>query len=99
MRNKKYKVYVDDNFHYMDEESRLTLGKYATLEEALVVCRKIVDGNLTDFYKPKISARKLYDKYKTFGDDPWIFGEPEGMHFSAWDYAKKRCSELTNKTK
>ena len=27
-----YKVFVDDNFHYMDESERYALGEYATLE-------------------------------------------------------------------
>lgn len=100
MRRKKYTVYVADNFCYMDEGSVGTMGKYTTLDEAIDVCQKIVDSNLDQFYEPKISALQLYDKYKAFGDDPWIAGgSGSAVHFSAWDYAKKRCEELTRKKK
>ena len=34
----KYKVMVDDNFHYMEEDERYQLGTFATAEEALAAC-------------------------------------------------------------
>ena len=39
----KYTVLVDDNYHYMNEEYRYTLGVYDTKEEALQAAKSIVD--------------------------------------------------------
>jgi len=39
----RYKVVVDDNFHYQDPNERREQGVYETVEEALVVCRGLVD--------------------------------------------------------
>jgi hypothetical protein len=38
-----YKVMVDDNFHYMEEDERWEYGTFATAEEALDACRRLVD--------------------------------------------------------
>jgi hypothetical protein len=39
----RYKVLVDDNFHYQDAEDRQEQGVYATLAGALAVCRGLVE--------------------------------------------------------
>jgi hypothetical protein len=93
-----YTVLVDDNFHYMDEEERYTLGEYETLEEAIVVCKSVVDQFLKEEYKPGVTAEKLYKTYVAFGEDPFIRGvqamRREDVPFSAWTYARKRCREI-----
>lgn len=38
-----YKVLIDDNFHYQDEDERVAHGAFGTREEALAACRRIVD--------------------------------------------------------
>jgi len=86
----KFTIYVNDNFHYMDEDERYTLGVYDTEEEALQAAKRIVDEFLIRSYEPGISAAQLYDSYITFGKDPWIDPSP----FNAWHYAKERCNEL-----
>jgi hypothetical protein len=93
----RYKVMVDDNFHYQEPEERSEHGIYATLEEALAVCRGLVDRALKEEYRPGISAEKLYDHYTSFGDDPFIVvldGADDAANFSAWTYAKERCRTL-----
>ena len=93
----RYKVMVDDNFHYQEPEERREHGTYASLEEALAVCRGIVDRALKEEYRPGISAEKLYDRYTSFGDDPFIVvldGADEGARFSAWNYAEERWRAL-----
>ena len=87
-----YTVYVDDNFHYMDEDARYKYGAYESLEEAVQVCKAIVDACLTRGYEPGVSARKLYEGYVASGDDPFIVGP--GAKFSAWTYARQRCEAL-----
>ena len=88
-----YKVFVDDTFHYMDEEERTTHGEFATLGTAIDACKKIGNKFLASAYESGMSAKELYSKYKMFGEDPWISGRV-GVPFSAWEYAKQRCSEL-----
>jgi hypothetical protein len=89
-----YRVLVDDNFHYMDESERYTLGEFASYEEAEEACRRIVDEFLLDAYKPGMDAKSLYELYTMFGDDPFITSADRARTFSAWDYARMRCGEI-----
>ncbi|MGO9046173.1 MAG: hypothetical protein ACLQFW_04690 [Xanthobacteraceae bacterium] len=92
-RMPRYKVMVHDNFHYQ-EDDRWEQGVYESVERAIAACRGIVDKSLEEGYKPGISAKKLYDHYVSFGDDPFIVvldGADERAEFSAWSYAKERC--------
>jgi hypothetical protein len=91
----KYRVLVDDNFHYMDESERFELGSYATLEAALEAAKGVVDAFLASEFKPGMSAEQLYKLYMTFGDDAFVIGpEQSVIKFSAWEYARERCEEL-----
>jgi hypothetical protein len=90
----KYLVYVDDNFHYMDESHRYMTGVYDDCQTAIEKCKEIVDGYLLSEYRQGISAQELLDKYKSFGDDPWISSSDETCRFSAWSYAAQRCRKL-----
>jgi hypothetical protein len=90
----KYEVYVDDNFHYMDESERYKLGEFDTCEEATVVCKRIVDEFLEQGYVKGMSFKELYKGYIGFGEDPYIVSGDKTCFFSAWDYAKERCREL-----
>jgi hypothetical protein len=86
-----YEVLVDDNFNYMDEDERHTLGNFPNLCMALDACREIVDRSLEHLHRTGMTADALYETYTHFGEDPFIRGVP----FSAWDYAKARAAELT----
>lgn len=95
MTDSNWTVYVDDNFHYMDEDERYCFGTFNSLDAAEAACRKIVDYFLLN-YSAK-TAEELYQSYVTFGEDPWIAGqhsEADAPVFCAWEYAKKRCKEL-----
>ena len=46
-----YKVMVDDNFDYMDEDKRYEHGVFLTAEEAVSACKRIVDSNLNGLYE------------------------------------------------
>ena len=89
---KWFKVYVDDNFHPMDENERYQKGEYETKEEAISVCQKIVNDYLLNAYTPDMTAEKLYESYVCFGEDPFIIRG--SSFFSAWRYAKKRSAEI-----
>lgn len=85
-----FKVYVDDNGHFMDEDSRWEAGPYSSYEEALAKCHRIVKINVEEFMEPGATAEEAYSKYLMFGDDPWIDVTPEGLtRFSARDFAKQ----------
>jgi hypothetical protein len=93
-----FKVFVDDNYHFMDESERYEKGEYESYEQALTVCKAIVDQSLSAKYIDGMSAKELYDNYKAFGADPFVVPTPDAKaQFSAWEYAKKRCSEICSK--
>jgi hypothetical protein len=86
------KVFVDDHFHYQDEDHRYEHGEFANPDEAVAVCKQIVDDCLEHMRKPGITAEALFDLYAMFGEDPFVI---PGNGFSAWDYAKERCEVIT----
>jgi hypothetical protein len=81
---------IDDNFHFMDEGERFEWKSFETAEQAIAECKRIVDSNLVDLWKPGMTAAELYDLYETFGDDPFVVAvdrNADCVDFSAWDYA------------
>jgi hypothetical protein len=93
----RYKVMIDDNFHYMDSDARWEKGTYETVEEALAVCCGIVDQSLAENHEPGVSPEALYEHCVSFGDDPFIVvldGVDDRANFSAWSYAKERCRAM-----
>jgi hypothetical protein len=92
-----YRVVVDDNFHYMDQSERTEAGTFVTAEEAIAVCRGIVDDSLSHLLTPGMTASELLAQYRLFGDDPFVVpvGGAEPVRFSASDYAGARAAELT----
>jgi len=90
-----FELFVDDNFHYMDEDERYRSGVFGDYEAAVATAKKIVDDYLLDAYEPGKTAGELYSSYTMFGEDPWIRPTPEGTkRFSAWDYGKQRAEEI-----
>ncbi len=90
-----FRVLVDDNYHFMDEDERTELGSFPTKEAAIEAAQRIVDECLRAACRPGMTPKQLYDSYVSSGEDPFIVGEgAEKVTFSAWDYAKQRCNEL-----
>jgi hypothetical protein len=92
-----YRVLVDDNYHYMDEAERYTLGEFPALAQAIEAAKRIVDEYLHSAHQPGMTAAALYASYTAFGEDPFIVAIPatdNQVLFSAWDYARDRCDEL-----
>jgi ATP-dependent exoDNAse (exonuclease V) alpha subunit len=79
----------------MDKDERYKYGEFDTKEEAIACCKKIVD----EFFEPhktsKLSYQELWSGYTTYGEDPFIVTEDKSFFFSAWDYAKQKCQELS----
>jgi hypothetical protein len=97
-RMPEFKVMVDDNFHYMDEDERSEHGTFATLDAAVAACRALVDSSLRGSWKPGMSADDLYEQYVAFGDDPFIVAPPgvasAAALFSAHTYARERAPAI-----
>ena len=92
-RKPRYKVMVDDNFHYQHDDDRWEKGIYKSLAQAISACCELVNKSLEEMYRTGMSAQGLYDLYVRFGDDPFIVvldGTDERAEFSAWNYAKER---------
>jgi hypothetical protein len=97
-----YKVLVDDNFDYMDQDKRYEHGVFPTAAEAIAACKRIVDSNLSGFMKPGMTAAELYEAYTGYGDDPFIVSvnaDDERVRFSAWDYAKEQSELIASQRK
>ena len=87
----KYTVYVDDNYHYMDESERYKHGDFEDCGAAIAACRKIVD----EFLLPnRGQCDDLLATYLMFGDDPFILTDDPDCKFSARDYARERVRAL-----
>ena len=90
----KYTLLCDDNFHYMDETERIVLGQFDSAEAAIAAARRVVDRDLSEAHKPGMTADELYQHYTSFGSDPFIRSDDRSCEFSAWTYARSRCSEI-----
>ena len=93
----RYKVLVDDNAHYMEEDERSEYGMFDTLAEAVAACRHIVDRSLAHLCRAGMTAAELYDEYTSFGDDPFIValeGSDPTARFSACNYASERSRQI-----
>ena len=85
-----YKVWIDDNFHFMNEDERVFNGEFDTPTQAIVACQKIVNANIESITEQETDPDKAYESYICFGDDPWI----EDVEFSASEYAKIKIKEV-----
>ena len=89
-----YVVLVDENSHDLDERERYEHGTFASYDEAVAACQRVVDDFLAAKYRPGMPAADLYRRYTSFGEDPFISPERPGFRFSAWEYARLRCTLL-----
>jgi hypothetical protein len=93
--DKRYEVWSNDNFHYMDAKECIFMGEYGSLEEAEAECRRIVEESVRHLYLLGIKPDKFYDRYINYGEDPFVVGgDPKQPRFSAWDYAKALCERI-----
>jgi hypothetical protein len=93
----RYKVLIDDNFHFMDEEHRYEHGTFRTADEAVAACKRIVDNELTYMLKPDMTVDDLYGLWVMFAEDPYVMPlnrTDAPVDFAACDYAKERCEVL-----
>ena len=89
-----FQVFVDDNFHFMDEDERYKAAEFATYEEALAKARRIVDEELANIKKPGMTADELYKIYAFAGESPFILPASKSGSFSARNYAREQSHLL-----
>jgi len=95
--NDQYKVFVDDNYHYMDKSERYTVGSYDSLEEAVNKCKEITIKSLKDLYEKGITPEKLKTQWLMFGEDPYVFGGDGAVPFSARKFiSTELCKEIVD---
>ena len=91
-----YKVFVDDNFHYMDESERYLHGEFGSCDTAIEACKRIVDAFFLSYDLESATPEYLLQQFAFFGEDPFIVSTDADCRFSARDYASRRCRELGN---
>jgi hypothetical protein len=91
-----YTVFVDDNYHYMDESERYKLGEFSDCASAVAACKRVVDEFFATCNLESTDA-ELLTQYIHFGEDPWISSDDSACRFSARDYARERAKELARK--
>ncbi|MCB9418286.1 MAG: hypothetical protein H6667_00660 [Ardenticatenaceae bacterium] len=90
-----FTVFVDDNFHYLDESERYELGRFPKLAAAISAAQRLVNDYLITAYRPGMTAETLFQNYMSFGEDPFIItANGEKVDFSAQTYARQRCEEM-----
>ena len=94
----KYRVYVDDNYHYMDEGERYAVGSYSLLEEAIERCKEITIKSLEDLIEKGITPEKLHAQWSMFGEDPFIVGGDGKVPFSARKFITTELCEIIIKS-
>ena len=52
------------------------VGEFATHDEAIAACRRMIDDFLAREHKAGMNAALLFGRYQRFGESPFIFGEP-----------------------
>jgi hypothetical protein len=89
-----FTVHVQDNY---DSDGNYKVGPLNSYEEALTLCKKIVDEYLTRCFaeEPPDSAEKIMKEFWSWGEAPLISPIPDGVtSFSAQTYMEERCQEF-----
>ncbi|MGF6904568.1 hypothetical protein [Paraburkholderia sp. GAS348] len=90
-------LYIDDNYHYQNEEHRAGPIGFDDMKMALAEARRLVDDFLAEARQPQMTASELFAQFKMFGPDPWIVPPDDDgptVPFSAWNYARERCGAI-----
>ncbi len=66
MKKYDYVVYVDDNFHYMDEDERYELGEFSDCASAVAACKEVVDRCLQDGFTETTTVAELLNPHFQF---------------------------------
>jgi hypothetical protein len=82
----------------MDESERYAAGSYKSLDKAIEKCQKITISSLEYMYEKDMTPEKLSAQWSMFGDDPFIVGPGESVHFSAREFVTTELCETVIKS-
>lgn len=87
-------VWAYENFHLSGEAEKYEVGRFASCEEALEACRRMVDEFLDGAFEEGMTADELRGEYEAFGPDPYIGPRERGCVFEARRYAGQRADAI-----
>jgi hypothetical protein len=75
------------------------IGAYATLNEAVLAAKQVIDEFLTVELAPGMPPAKLFARYQSHGEVPIIFRDDDNKTinvggFNHFEYALARCADL-----
>lgn len=89
MQEQKFIVQVTDHSHTGEPEGEYIKGEYSTSEEAVGICKKIIEESLDELYGSHMSEDDLMKRFVVFGLEAYCEG------FDSFGFAKecaaKRC--------
>jgi len=85
-----FTVRVADNFAHPDETEHYTHGTFATADDAIAECRRLVDREFDHLFAQGVPLEKLFEFWLSFGEDPFV----AGVQWSSFDYAHQRALAL-----
>ena len=68
----EYKVYVDDNYHFMNEDERYLQGTYDSLDAAVAAAKKVIDRCFEGIDPRDKTPDQLFHGWSHMGDSPFI---------------------------
>jgi hypothetical protein len=91
-----YKVFMGDNFHFMDEGEGYELGALPTAEAAIAKAEHQLNAELLHLFKPGMTAEELYSDWSDFGELPTVraVGDAPQVSWSGLSYAKQRAAAI-----
>jgi hypothetical protein len=91
-----YALVVGDNFHPHDSAYQREEGTFLTADEAIAAARKVIERSLAECLAPGMTAERLLDCFRSFGEITYIFsGGGLRAAFDPWEYAKQKAADLT----
>lgn len=90
----EYKVYVDDNCHFMNEDERYLQGTYDSFEKAVTAARKVIDDFFAGVDIGKLTEEQLFSGWSHYGDNPFIVTDDKRSNCDKVESLKTALAEL-----
>jgi hypothetical protein len=89
-------VFYDENGAYQNLEARSHAGRFATADDVIAECQRMVDADLDEVREPGMSGSAVLIRWQMWGRDPFIRADEgeQAPEWSAWKYAATRTKTL-----
>lgn len=94
--SQKFLVHVFSERRPLSESPWLHIGKFDDLNQAINICKKIVDDFLSPHVNVAESADQLVADFLHHGDVPTISGAENLRSFDVYEYLAERSSQIHN---